>query len=325
MLRSVLLFLRPFFQLSYDICDLQTKNGVLSVRVIKVVLTMSARESSSLRVLMVSQELQPYAELSSASYIVRNLLPYLHKNRIDVRLVMPRYKTIHEKKHKLHHVIRLSGMNIRVLQEDYDMQVKVVTLPDVRYQVYFIDNDELFRQGETLTTLDGSFVKDNGLRYVFFSRAVLEMMIKLGWVPHIVHCHGWFTTLIPFYIEKLYRDEPVFKNAKLVLSVYDDFFNETLEDLTVNMLKVEKKLPESELKQFEKMSYADTYLNAARYVNGIILASPYLDPSLTDVLKARYSGKILLEYPMGADEREFLSKHAEVYRKLVESPISLET
>ncbi len=275
-----------------------------------------------MRILTITQELQPYVELSSAGHIVRNLLPYLRKANIDVRILVPRYHTIHAKKNKLHDVVRLSGMNIIMGKEkdDYTLNIKVTTLPDVRYQVYFLDNDDLFRPNETLFRTDGTFLPDNGLRMVFFARSALEMLLKLGWQPDVLHCHGWFTTLIPFYLNRLYRNEPIFKNTRILLSIYDDFFVGQLEDLTEDILQVEADLPIEELKPYVRADYPRLYLHALKESDGLIFASPYVDPDLTEAIRQQFGEKILLTYSFGEDEKDFLQAHIPLYKKFAPTP-----
>ena len=70
--------------------------------------------------------------------------------------------------------------------------------------------------------------EDNEERTIFFTRGVLETVKKLRWAPDIVHCHGWFTGLVPLYLKKAFNDDPLFCDAKVVYSVYEDDFKKQL-------------------------------------------------------------------------------------------------
>ena len=139
---------------------------------------------------------------------------------------MPRFGNINERRHQLHEVIRLSGMNLIINDSDHPLIIKVASIQAARMQVYFIDNEEYFQRKNTYTDTDGSFYKDNDDRTIFFCRGVLETVKKLGWAPDIIHCHGWMTSLVPMFVKTSYKDDPMFHNSKVVYSLYNDAFND---------------------------------------------------------------------------------------------------
>jgi starch synthase len=95
-------------------------------------------------------------------------------------------------------------------------------------QVYFIDNEDYFQRKFVLNDADGKEFEDNDERAIFFARGVLETVIKLRWAPDIIHCHGWLTSLVPLYIKKYFYNDPLFKDSKVITSVYDDSFKNSL-------------------------------------------------------------------------------------------------
>ena len=103
---------------------------------------------------------------------------------------MPRYGKINERRHQLHEVIRLSGMNLIINDTDHPLIIKVASIPVARMQVYFIDNEEYFKRKAFLRNDDGDLFEDSDERSIFFVRGVLETVKKLGWVPDVIHCHG---------------------------------------------------------------------------------------------------------------------------------------
>jgi starch synthase len=172
------------------------------------------------RVLIVTQEMEPYTEGTLISTIA-NLLPVdAHEKGLEVRVLMPRFGPINERRHRLHEVVRLSGMNIIVDEDDYPLIIKVASLPNARLQVYFLDNDEFFKRKTFFTDDDGAPYEDNTDRMVFFCKGVLETVKKFGWAPDIIHCHGWMTSLVPAYLKTAYQTDPIFQNSKIIYSHY---------------------------------------------------------------------------------------------------------
>ena len=176
---------------------------------------------SKKRVLIVTQEMEPYTTLSVVSKIARKLPQYIQEHGMEIRVLMPRFGTINERRHRLHEVVRLSGMNIIVDEDDYPLIIKVASLPGTRMQVYFLDNEEFFKRKQIFTDDQGKPFDDNSDRMIFFCKGVLETVKKFGWAPDLIHCHGWMTSLIPFYLKMAYANEPIFKDAKVIYSLYE--------------------------------------------------------------------------------------------------------
>lgn len=172
------------------------------------------------RILIVTQEMKPYTILSQISDIVRNYAQYIQENGVEVRILMPKFGTINERRHRLHEVVRLSGMNINVDDDDYPLIIKVASLPGTRMQVYFLDNEEFFKRKQIFTDASDTFFEDNLDRTIFFCKGVVETVKKFGWAPDIVHAHGWMTSLLPAFLKTTYQNEPIFQNAQIVYSAY---------------------------------------------------------------------------------------------------------
>ena len=145
---------------------------------------------SKKRVLFVTQEMNPYTALSQISEVVNRLPQVSNDKGFEIRVLMPRFGTINERRHRLHEVVRLSGMNIIVDDEDYPLIIKVASLPGARLQVYFLDNEEFFKRKFVFHDEDEKPFDDNMERMVFFCKGVLETVKKFGWPPDIIHCHG---------------------------------------------------------------------------------------------------------------------------------------
>lgn len=177
---------------------------------------------SSCKILYVCQEITPYLAENDMSTLCRTLSQSMQERGNEIRTFMPRYGLINERRNQLHEVIRLSGMNLIIDDNDHQLIIKVASIPSARVQIYFIDNEDYFQRKFTLCDGEGSLFADNDERAIFFARGVLETVKKLRWVPDVVHVHGWFSAIVPVYLRNTFADDPVFKNVKIVMSLYDD-------------------------------------------------------------------------------------------------------
>lgn len=182
------------------------------------------------RILYVSSEVIPYlpeTEISSMSFEAPRMV---NSQGGQIRIFMPRFGNINERRHQLHEVIRLSGMNLVINDLDMPLIIKVASIPKERMQVYFIDNEDYFKRKATFTDEDGQLFEDNDERAIFFAKGVIETVKKLNWAPDIIHVHGWLASLLPLYLRNYYGNEPLFKTSKIVTSVYAKGFEDTLDE-----------------------------------------------------------------------------------------------
>jgi starch synthase len=191
------------------------------------------------KVLYVSQEITPFLQASEIAKIARELPQGISEKGKEIRVFMPRYGSINERRHQLHEVIRLSGMNLIIDDTDHPLIIKVASIPTARMQVYFIDNEDYFQRKAVLTDDKDKFFEDNDERSIFFCRGVLETVKKLGWTPDVVHCHGWMTGLMPLYIKKMMNEDPHFTNARVIYSAYQARFEGSLNTKLVTKLEQE--------------------------------------------------------------------------------------
>ena len=182
------------------------------------------------KVLFISQEICPYLPENELSKTCRNLPQGIQEKGKEIRTFMPRYGCINERRHQLHEVIRLSGMNLIIDDHDHPLIIKVASIQPSRMQVYFIDNEEYFHRKAVVHSKDTEeFFGDNDERMMFFGKGVLETVKKLGWVPDVIHCHGWMSALVPVYVKQLLKDDPIFADSKVVFSLYNNEFAEKLD------------------------------------------------------------------------------------------------
>jgi len=269
------------------------------------------------RVLFVSQEITPYLEESHIGLIGRHLPQGIQERGREIRTFMPRYGNINERRNQLHEVIRLSGMNLIIDNNDHPLIIKVASIQQARMQIYFIDNEDFFMRKATLYDKNGKFFKDNDERAIFFARGVLETVKKLGWAPDIIHCHGWFTSLIPLYAKKSYRDNPLFAETKIVISLYDDDFKDELDPGIAKKIKYDG-ITKQDLAYYKKTDYVSLLKAAMEYADGIIIGSPKINEEIMDYVGK--TDKPVLEYQ---DMDQYIDVYSDFYDKiLVEESVS---
>ncbi len=239
------------------------------------------------RVLFVNSEIFPYLPESHLSNIGRYLPQGVQEKGMEIRSFMPRYGCINERKNQLHEVIRLSGMNIIVNDIDRPLVIKVASISAARLQVYFIDNDDYFKRKETFCDTDGGFFTDNAERAIFFARSVLETVKKLRWAPDIIHCHGWISHILPLYLKKVYKDDPIFSNSKVVLSLYDDLDSSTQFVDNFAQLTLFNDISEEDVEILKEPTGINLAKLAAQYSDGVILSSENIDPEIIHYCEGR--------------------------------------
>lgn len=234
------------------------------------------------RVLYICQEIFPYLPESEIANICRDLPQGIQEKGREIRIFMPKYGNINERRNQLHEVIRLSGMNLIIDDNDYPLIIKVASIQSARMQVYFIDNEDYFQRKFTVTDAGGNEFEDNDERSIFFVRGVIETVRKLRWVPDIVHCHGWVTSLAPLYIKRVFADDPCFRDSKVVFSLYDNEFKQPFRPLFRKQLMLEG-ITEPDLVDIkDEIDYQSLSKLAMRFSDGVIQGSPSINQSLVD-------------------------------------------
>ncbi len=236
------------------------------------------------RVLFISSEIIPYLEPSEQSTIARFLPQGIQERGKEIRTFMPRFGSINERRHQLHEVIRLSGMNLIINDSDHPLIIKVASIQAARMQVYFIDNEEYFQRKNVFHDDDEKFHTDNDDRTIFFCRGVLETVKKLGWAPDIIHCHGWMTSLIPFFIKTSYKDDPMFHNSKVVYSLYNDEFKESFQTDYWKKMAMDG-LGTDEIKDLKNPDYVGISTTAMKFADAVVVGTPNLNSLVSKELK----------------------------------------
>ena len=236
------------------------------------------------RVLYVSSEVLPYlpeTEISSMSFEAPRLV---NNNSGQIRIFMPRYGNINERRHQLHEVIRLSGMNLVINDLDMPLIIKVASIPKERMQVYFIDNEDYFKRKATYADEEGNFYSDNDERAIFFAKGVIETVKKLNWSPDIIHVHGWLASFLPLYLRNYYGNEPLFENSKIVTSVYHQSFDGELNANTIEKIQYDA-IDDDAIEHLKKPNYVNLMKVAIENSDAVILGSTEIPEELEGFIK----------------------------------------
>lgn len=264
------------------------------------------------RILFVSQEITPYLPETEMSTIARNLPQGIQDRGREIRTFMPRFGCVNERRNQLHEVIRLSGMNLIINDTDHPLIIKVASIQSARMQVYFIDNDDFFHRKATLKDENGDYFADNDERAIFFARGVIETVRKLRWSPNIVHCHGWFTSLLPLYLKKYYADDPLFVGTKVITSLYNDEFPNPL-DLALKSKLLWDDFAEEDVQQVADPTYENLMKLGLDFSDGIIQTHETVQNELLTYAKS--SNKPFLPY---TPSETYIDEYNAFYEKVLQ-------
>jgi starch synthase len=224
---------------------------------------------------------------------------------------MPRFGVINERRHRLHEVVRLSGINVSIDNDDYPIQIKVASLPNARLQVYFLDNEDFFKRKFVFHDEQDKWFEDNDLRTIFFCKGALETVKKFGWPPDIIHCSGWMTGLIPMYLNTAYKKEPVFSNCKLVYTIGANTFKEKLGARFLKLANIHANIKDKDLAIYKDTNNTSLFRGGATYADAISFGAEKVDKKLLEEF-SKVKGKKVIPYNAESD----LSEYIQLYQDL---------
>lgn len=268
--------------------------------------------STKKRILFVANEMSPYLELTEFSETVNKLAILSNNSGLEVRCIMPRFGIINERRHRLHEVVRLSGINVTVDNDDYPLQIKVASLPNARLQVYFLDNEDLFKRKHVFQDDNDNWFEDNAIRTVFFCKGALETVKKFGWPPDIIHCSGWMTGLIPMYLKTIHKKEPVFAHSKVIYTLGPETFTNSIGDDFVKVATISEALKDKDLALYTAGTNIALQIGGASFADAITFG----EDGVPEVLQKEFStvkGKKVLPY--GGPESD-LTDYLQLYNDL---------
>lgn len=257
---------------------------------------------SKLRILYVASEIAPFLQTSKVADFVRHIPQAMQERGMEIRILVPRFGTINERKNRLHEVVRLSGINISVGDEEKPLTIKVASVPNAKMQVYFIDNEDYFHRKSVFVDKDNRFFEDNDERAIFFCKGVLETIKKLGWTPDIIHCNDWMTSFIPMYLKTTYRKDPIFQNTKSIFSIFDNHFNHQFgKDLAekVKMLDID----DAAVEHLSQATFESIIKTGIKYADMVISAEEEYSEKLQNLLNEIKNECIINHLPFGSSEQ----------------------
>ena len=270
------------------------------------------------KILYISQEICPYMNQSSMGDLSGALPQIMQESGKDIRIFLPRFGTVNERRHQLHEVIRLSGMNLIIDDFDHQLIIKVASIQQQRMQVYFIDNEEYFPRRQMFHDHEGNFMVNNDERMIFYCKGVIETVRKLGWSPDVIHCQGWFTSLVPMYIKKLYSEDPLFENTKVIYSVFDKGYKGKLSDTIIDKLLFEN-LEANDLSGLKNLNVNTLNKFAISYSDAVVQASEKINKSVLSSIED--SGKPFLDFP---GDEEYEKEYLKFYENFIASDDKVE-
>ena len=271
---------------------------------------------SKVKVLYVSQEITPYVPESEMSTLGRFLPQRMMEKGMEIRTFMPRFGKINTRRHQLHEVIRLSGINLVVNDVDHPLIIKVASIQPARMQVYFIDNEEYFQRKAFLIDELGEAFEDNDERSIFFVKGVLETVKKLGWSPDIIHCHGWMSSLLPIYLKTMYKDDPLFNQSKIVYSAFSDTPNGELDKTLKSKLQFDE-VGDDMLKHLDAITYDGLHKSAIELSDAVVVGDGNLSEDVANFIEEKGCPTIVHEN----DPDEYAEPFEKFYEEVLDNVI----
>lgn len=263
-----------------------------------------------LRILFVTSEIDPFLKLSSAADLIRLLPQKLQEKGHEIRIFMPKFGVINERRNRLHEVVRLSGINIRVGGEEKPLTIKVASIPNAKLQVYFLDNEDYFKRKSVLTDPNSNkFHLDNDERSIFFCKGVIETVKKLGWPPDIIHCHDWMTSFIPLYLNTQYSNDPMFKNTKTVFTVYNNGFDSELAQNYLDKVRSDG-ISDEQLDNYAGNNYVGVVKGGIALSDVTTVGHPEIDANLEQYIEETQPKKLYFD---SSDKDSYVEQYAQLY------------
>lgn len=267
--------------------------------------------STKKRILFIANEMSPYVELTEFADTINKLAVKSNDTGMEVRCIMPRFGVINERRHRLHEVVRLSGINVSIDGDDYPLMIKVASLPNARLQVYFLDNEDFFKRKTVFHDEQDKWYDDNGLRTALFCKGALETVKKFGWPPDIIHCSGWMTGLIPMFIKVAYKKEPVFNNCKVVYTIGQNTFKEKLGADFSKLISINDNVTKKELEFFKDNNNTAMFRGGAAFADAVTFGAEKIEKKLVEEF-SKVKGKKTLPFNAETDLTDYLQLYADL-------------
>lgn len=199
-----------------------------------------------MKVLFIASEMIPYAKTGGLADVIGSLPQALLELGHDVRVIMPKYEIVDDKKNPL----KLEIKDLEISFNKSTKKIDVFSFKDKKgVIIYFIACDEFFKRPELYGTKQGDY-KDNDVRFILFNKAVMDVMQKINFCPDIYHSHDWQSALIPVYLKTVYANNSFFANKKSVFTIHNLAYQGLFEKESFNYTNLGW-----ELFTFDKLEY----------------------------------------------------------------------
>lgn len=202
--------------------------------------------AKKLKILFVTSEVVPFVKTGGLADVSSALPQMLSELGHEVRIVIPKYGAVDDRKFKIHEIVRLKDLQVKIGDKEVVFSLKSCFLPGprVRVQIYFLDNQEYFGSRNSLydDPKTGKYYPDNDERFILLSRSVMELIIKLGWIPDVIHLNDWQCGLIPAYLKTIYKDQEGFDQFKTLFTVHNLAYQGEFPTSTFKKTELPKEL-----------------------------------------------------------------------------------
>ena len=194
------------------------------------------------KIYFLSSEIAPFASTYALAKFSRKITSIYHEDPdIDIRLLMPKYGYISERKYILREVIRLKDVPLNFGGEEKLVNLKSAFIPDSRVQVYFMIEDNLFKPLPELIykSRNGRPFKDNDIKFSYFNFVSIQILKKLFWAPNFIFCNDWQMALAPKMLSEIFINDEFYKGIKTVYFIHsiNDMRNYSRSSLEASGLK----------------------------------------------------------------------------------------
>lgn len=229
--------------------------------------------SKKLKILFVTSEVVPFVKTGGLADVSSALPQKLQEMGHQVRIVVPKYGAIDERKYKIHEVVRLKDLTTDIGGKEvvFSLRSSFLVGTKARVQIYFLDNAEYFGNRHSLYAdpITGEDFKDNDERFILLAKSVYELVIKLGWVPDIIHCNDWQCGLIPVYLKTEYKDHEMFAGVKSLFTIHNLSYQGEFPKATFKKTGLPDSVGQNGLFQKNKFNFMSSGLHYADYINTV--------------------------------------------------------
>lgn len=200
----------------------------------------------NLKILYLASEVSPFAMAGGLADVTGALPKALKGFNHEIRMMIPKYKFINERKYVLREVIRLRDIPVTINGKTEMANIKSAFLPESKVQIYLIEVGDFFsRPGIYIDPKTKKPYPDNAERFAYFSKAAIETLKILSWQPNIIHCNDWQTSFAPVYLKTVYLNDPFLKGVKSVFTIHNltsqgEFEPETAQKIEFDQSQVKE-------------------------------------------------------------------------------------